>query len=127
MLDKFPGAEVRIRRKGETPGLRWETLWNDLDWADLVVSQSSAITVEAFWYGKKVISTEPCLTWLAGKNTLEDWKNPEEPIGRDMWHEHVAWNQFTTDEWTSGQAWSLMNMYLGDIRAYPSGHNYSLT
>ena len=123
---KFPGANVKIRRKVGKPGLRYDSLWNDFDWADLVVSQSSAITVEAFWYGKKVISTEPCLTWLAGKTTLEDWKNPEEPHKRDIWHEHVAWNQFTTEEWTTGEAWKLMNMYLGDISLYSPQHRYTL-
>lgn len=127
LASQFPGANVRIRRKLGKPGVRYESLWDDFDWADLVVSQSSAITVEAFWYGKKVISTEPCITWLAGKTELADWQNPEEPAGRGDWHEHVAWNQFTTDEWTSGQAWSLMNMYLGDIKTYPSNYTYSLT
>ena len=127
MSTKFPGANVRIRRKLGKPGIRYETLWQDFDWADLVVSQSSATTVEALWYGKKVISTEPCITWLAGKNTLDDWQNPEEPEKRNEWHEHVAWNQFTTEEWTSGQAWNLMNMYIGNLVDYPAGYQYRLT
>lgn len=126
MLDKFPGAEVRIRKKGETPGLRWETLWNDFDWADLVVSQSSAITVEAFWYGKKVISLEPCPTWAAEKFTLFDWQNPKEPELRDAWHEHLAWCQYTTDEIKSGNVLDLLQQYLGDINNYKSGHTYNL-
>lgn len=125
MAEQFPGADVRIRRKLGKPGLRYDSLWKDFDWADLVVSQSSAITVEAFWYGKKVISTEPCITWLAGKTEMNDWQNPVEPAGRAEWHEHVAWNQFTTDEWTSGQAWELMNMYIGDLKLYASTHAYS--
>jgi hypothetical protein len=126
MLDKFPGAEVRIRRKGQTPGIRWETLWDDLDWADLVVSQSSAITVEAFWYGKKVISLEPCPTWAAHKSTLEDWNDPTEPELRDIWHEHIAWCQYTTDEIKSGNVLDLLQQYLGNICDYNSGHVYNL-
>lgn len=127
MLDKFPGAEVKIRRKIGKPGKRYETLWSDLDWADLVVSQSSAITCEAFWYGKKVISTEPCTTWLAGQQDLQDWQNPAEPEGRDKWHEHIAWNQFTIEEWTTGIAWNLMKQYIGDIKTYGFKHSYFLT
>lgn len=126
LLDKFPGADVRIRYKGERPGLRWETLWDDLDWADLVVSQSSAITVEAFWYGKKVISTEPCPTWAAYKATLDDWKNPVEPVMRDAWHEHIAWSQYTVDEWKSGEVLHLIQSYLGNVLKYRSGHKYDL-
>jgi hypothetical protein len=126
MLDKFPGAEVKIRKKGETPGTRWQTLWDDLDWADLVVSLSSAITVEAFWYGKKVISLFPCNTWAAGcERTLDDWKNPHEPELRDQWHEHLAWSQFTPEEINSGEAFSLIEKYLGPINSYQSGHTYN--
>jgi hypothetical protein len=125
MSNYFPGANIKIRQKLGKPGVRYDTLWNDLDWADLVVSQSSAITAEAFWYGKKVISTEPCITWLAGKTTLEEWEDPTEPAGRDQWHEHVAWSQFTVNEWTSGRAWELMELYIGDIKKYLPNHKYS--
>jgi hypothetical protein len=126
MLDKFPGAEVRIRPKDQTPGLRWESLWNDFDWADLVVSQSSAITVEAFWYGKKVISLEPCPTWAAKKFTLDDWQDPAEPELRNDWHEHIAWCQYTTDEILSGNVLDLLQKYTGNIIEYKSNHTYNL-
>lgn len=126
MLDKFPGAEVRIRPKASKPIFRWNTLWEDLDWADLVISQSSAITVEAFWYGKKVISLYPCPTWAAGCNsTLENWEDPSEPDLRDQWHEHIAWSQFTNEEWFSGSAFDLIETYLGPISKYKSGYNYN--
>lgn len=124
MIDKFPGAEVKIRPKGPTPGIRWATLWEDLNWADLVVAQSSAITAEAFWYGKKAISTHPCITWAAEKTTLEDWKNPEEPKNRESWHEHLAWSQFRTDEWSSGETLSMIEKYFGNITEYKSGFQY---
>jgi hypothetical protein len=126
MLDKFPGAEVKIRYKDNTPGLRWATLWDDLDWADLVVTQSSAITCEALWYGKKVISIEPCPTWAAERAKLEDWQNPTEPKFRDEWHEHLAWSQFTVDEWASGEALNLIQDYIGPIESYDPEHNYNL-
>jgi len=128
LVDKFPGAEVRIRRKVGTPGLRWYTLWDDLDWADLVVSQSSAVTVEAFWYGKKVISTEPCSTWAVKKNTLEDWDNPEEPDRelRDRWHEHIAWSQYTVDEIKRGEWLDLLQSYFGDINNIGFDHVYNI-
>jgi len=126
MLDKFPGAEVRIRRKEHRPWLRWSTLWDDLDWADLVVSQSSAITAEAFWYGKKVISLEPCPTWAAKKFTLEDWQDPKEPELRDQWHEHLAWCQYTVDEIESGSVLDLLQLYFGNLTNYKSKQKYNL-
>lgn len=126
MLSQFPGAEVRIRPKGSTPGVRWSTLWEDLNWADLVVSQASAITAEAFWYGKKVISLFPCPSWAAGsESTLDHWQDPTEPTGRDLWHEHLAWSQFTNSEWQSGEAFELIEQYIGNIQTYDPGYNYN--
>lgn len=122
--NQFPGANVKIRFKKNTPSERWSDLWQDLDWADLVVSHSSAITCEAFWYGKKVISLKPCLTWAAQKTTLEDWQNPQEPELRDAWHEHLAWSQFTVEEWASGEALNLLQQYVGSIKAYDPEHHY---
>ena len=121
---KFPGAEVRIRYKAGKARLRWSSLWNDLDWADLVVAQASAITAEAFWYGKKVISLYPCITWAAGNQSLEDWENPIEPELRDAWHEHLAWSQFTNEEWSSGKALGLIDRYIGPIANYNSNYSY---
>jgi hypothetical protein len=126
MLDRFPGAEVRIRPKGPKPKIRWNTLWEDLDWADLVVSQSSAITAEAFWYGKKVISLFPCATWAGGaKSTLENWQDPTEPAGRDLWHEHLAWCQFTNNEWLLGETFDLIENYIGNIQKYNPEYTYN--
>jgi hypothetical protein len=121
----FPGADIKIRLKERTPGLRWASLWNDLDWADLVVSQGSAITAEAFWYGKKVISFNPCTTWAVEQPILEDWKNPKEPELRDAWHEHLAWSQFLNKEWESGEATELIEKYIGRIHDYNPMHTYS--
>ena len=125
MATKFPGAEVKIRYKIKKAGFRWATLWDDLDWADLVVAQGSAITAEAFWYGKKVISTHPCITWAAEKTTLDDWQNPKEPELRDAWHEHLAWSQFRNNEWESGEALNLIDSYIGSVKEYKSEYNYN--
>ena len=125
MAAQFPGAEVKIRYKIKKSGLRWATLFEDLDWADLVVAQGSAITAEAFWYGKKVISTHPCITWAAQQNTLEDWQDPKEPELRDVWHEHLAWSQFRNEEWESGEALNLIEKYFKDIVNYKTNYNYS--
>jgi hypothetical protein len=125
MLDKFPGAEVKVRYKGETPGARWATLWDELDWADLVVSLGSAITVEAFWYGKKVISVHPCNTWAAERTTLDDWQNPKEPELREQWHEHLAWSQYSDDEFISGEALEEVIKYLGNPKDINSNYSYN--
>jgi hypothetical protein len=126
LLNKFPRAEVKIRFKDSTPGLRYATLWDDLDWCDLVVTQSSSISCEAFWYGKKVISLQPCPTWAAGLTTLDDWQNPTEPSDRDAWHEHLAWSQYSVNEWSTGEAFELMQQYLGAIETYDPQHTYNL-
>ncbi len=125
MATQFPGAEVKIRYKIKKSGLRWATLFDELDWADLVVAQGSAITAEAFWYGKKVISTHPCITWAAQQNTLEDWQDPKEPEFRDAWHEHLAWSQFRNEEWESGEALNLIEKYFKDIINYKTNYNYN--
>ena len=126
LMDKFPGATIRIRAKERKSALRWATLWDDLDWADLVIAQSSAITCEAFWYGKKVISLEPCPTWAAGRTLLDNWQDPAEPAGRDQWHEHLAWSQFSIKEWETGQALDLIEKYLGPVMDYKSNYSYNL-
>jgi hypothetical protein len=121
----FPGAEVKIRYKAGKPWHRWSTLFKDLDWADLVVSQSSAITAEAFWYGKKVISIEPCTTWAVGRPTFENWQDPKEPEYRDQWHEHVAWSQFTNNEINSGEAIDLVQQYHGAVLDIKHQYTYN--
>jgi hypothetical protein len=127
LLALFPGADVRVRSKPGKASVRYSTLWADLDWADLVVSQSSAITCEAFWYGKKAISTEPCPTWAAEKTVMTDWQNPAEPVLREQWHEHMAWSQYTREEWLSGAALDLLEQYIGPVRQYDPVHQYNFT
>lgn len=110
------GATVQLRTKaqaGKGKGGRYSTLWAALDWADLVVSYSSAVTVEAFWYGKKVISPGVCPTWPCGTASYESWQDPAEPANRGDWHEHAAWTQFTESEWRSGQAQEMIIAYQG--------------
>lgn len=127
MAQQFPGANVRIRYKARKPWQRWQTLWEDFDWADLVVAQSSAITCEAFWYGKKVISTEPCPTWACGNQHLAVWQDPQEPKLREAWHEHLAWSQYTVDEWITGKALQLIETYVGSVLEYDPGHTYKFS
>lgn len=115
LQDKFPGANIKIRLKEGMKGKggRYQTLWDDFDWADLVVSYSSAITAEAFWYGKKAISLGVCPTWVASDNHLNNWQDPSEPANRDLWHEHMGWIQFTNKEWESGDALEMTFQYQG--------------
>ena len=122
---KFPGAEIKIRYKTGKARERWNTLFKDFEWADLVVSQSSAITAEAFWYGKKVISTEPCTTWATGHQSFDDWQNPKEPELRHNWHEHVAWSQFTNKEIDSGEEIFLVQQYHGSVLKYKHNYKYN--
>jgi hypothetical protein len=107
------GANIRIREKQRKRWTRYTTLWEDFDWADLVVSYSSGITAEALWYGKQAISLGVCPTWVACDNTLDNWHNATEPTNRDIYHEHLAWIQFKFDEWESGVAQELTVAYQG--------------
>lgn len=109
-------VEVKIRwkydnRKGK--GGRYEDLWQDLDWADLIVSWGSAITAEAFWYGKKVISLAPCPTWVCCDRDYSNWSDAREPQARDEWHEHMAWTQFTRQEMLNGVGAAMILQYQG--------------
>jgi hypothetical protein len=120
----FNGANIKIRYKdqqGKGKGGRYLTLWNDLDWADLVISYSSAITAEAFWYGKKVISLGACPTWICQPPDLSNWRKSSEPVNRQAWHEHMGWIQFSNEEWESGDAQEMTMFYQGwppDVRHY---------
>lgn len=109
-------VNVKIRYKeqqGKGKGGRYLTLWEDFDWADLVISYSSAITAEAFWYGKKVISLGICPTWMCQPPDLNDWKNPLEPENREQWHNHMSWIQFSNEEWENGFAQDMTVAYQG--------------
>lgn len=121
---ELEGANVRIRPKTGKKGAQH---FGDLDrgvtglfgtdgefeWADLVVSYSSAITAEAFWYGKKVISLGVCPTWVACDNTLDNWQDPTEPANRSLWAHHVSWLQFKYPEWETGDAQEMTVHYQG--------------
>lgn len=96
----------------------------DFEWADLVVSYSSAITAEAFWYGKKAISLGVCPTWTCCDKDLNDWRNPVEPKGREDWHEHMAWIQFTYEDFYSGLAQELTHLYQGWPTEVPHVNNF---
>ena len=112
----FKDFNVKVRLNNSTGagrGERYSSLWNDFDWADLVVSCASASTAEAFWYGKKVISLGPCSTLMCNTGSLENFINPSEPANRDSWHEHIGWIQFLESEWTSGNAQEMTAVYQG--------------
>jgi hypothetical protein len=124
---KFNDATIKIRYKdqqGKGKGGRYLTLWNDLDWADLVISYSSAITTEAFWYGKKVISLGVCPTWICQSPNLENWNDPTEPENREQWHNHMGWIQFSTEEWESGEAQEMTIFYQGWPPDVPHYNNF---
>lgn len=115
----FSGKKVEIRfrykyrgRKAKK-GERYLDLWSDLDWADLVISWGSAITAEAFYYGKKVISLGPCPTWVCCDRNYDNWRDPTEPRHRDEWHEHMAWTQFTRTEMAHGKGAEQILQYQG--------------
>lgn len=128
------GCNVRIRPKVGKKGVQHWGLKEknivglfekdgDFDWADLVVSYSSAITAEAFWYGKKAISLGVCPTWVACENNLTNWSDAREPKKRDLWHEHVSWIQYNFDEWNDGSAQEMTVHYQGWPADVPNTNN----
>lgn len=118
------GANVRIRTRAGKPEKRYASLWQDFDWADLVISVVSGVTAESFWYGKKTISLGLCPTWTCCEKDLSDWRNPTEPAGRDDWHEHMAWIQFTYEDFYSGLAQELTHQYQGWPTEVPHINNF---
>jgi hypothetical protein len=128
------GCNVKIRPKAGKKGVQHYGDPNrgvvglfqrngDFDWADLVISYSSAITCEAFWYGKKAISLGVCPTWVACENNLDNWSDPTEPKNRDEWHEHMSWIQFNYDEWNNGSAQEMTVHYQGWPTEVPHTNN----
>jgi len=107
------GAVVKIRYRSGKPDKRYSSLWTDFDWADMVVSVVSGVTAESFWYGKKTISLGLCPTWTCCETNLDNWKNPVEPVGRDIWHEHIAHVQFAMSDWCTGLAQEITHQYQG--------------
>jgi hypothetical protein len=128
------GANVKIRPKtGKKGAQHWGDITRgvtgvfgdngDFEWADLVISYSSAITAEAFWYVKKAISLGVCPTWIACDNHLNNWRDPAEPVNRDIWHEHMSWIQFNYDEWYNGSAQEMTVHYQGWPADTPNTNN----
>lgn len=128
------GCDVKIRPKVGKKGVQhWGNAEKnvvglfekdgDFDWADLVVSYSSAITAEAFWYGKKSISLGVCPTWVACDNNLDNWNDPKEPVNRDIWHEHMSWIQYNYEEWYNGSAQEMTVHYQGWPTEVPHTNN----
>lgn len=115
IANSFPGANIKIRyKKDQSKGKnKYATLWTDFDWADLVISFMSASTVEAFWYGKKVISLGGCPTQMCQSPSLKNWQDPKEPVNRKEFHNHIAWLQFKKEEWESGEAQEMTVFYQG--------------
>ena len=136
-LKKFflnQGCEVKIRPKTGKKGVQHNgdnkrgvvglfERGGDFDWADLVISYSSAITAEAFWYGKKAISLGVCPTWVACYNHLDKWNDPREPKKRGLWHEHMAWIQYNYEEWYNGSAQEMTVAYQGWPTEVPHTNN----
>jgi len=114
LKDTFKDFNVKIRYKDSmkaSRGARYSSLWQDFDWADIVVSCASASTAEAFWYGKKVISLGPCPTLMCNTGSLENIIDPSEPTNREQWHEHISWLQFKNEEWRNGDAQDMTAWY----------------
>lgn len=77
------------------------TLQQDLQWADGVLTYSSAAAVEAVLAGIPVITSPTCAAHAF--TTVKDWPD------RRQWAGVLADNQFTIEEMRNGTAWEMLH------------------
>jgi hypothetical protein len=93
---------IKWRRKagGKNAG-RWPTFLSDLSECHAVVGERTMACVEAVILGYPAYTTDISMVSLLMGNDFSLIKNPIFP-DRTEWLEHVAWSQFTPEEFLQG-------------------------
>lgn len=100
MLKQNWDGEIKWRRKGGVNG-RFDSLVKDIEGSWAVVGENSMACAEAVILGYPAYTTnDTIITPLMGKD-FSMLKNPRLP-DRQKWLEHVAWSQFTVEEFKKG-------------------------
>lgn len=101
-LQPYWQGPVKWRRKsgGKNPG-RWPSFLEDLSGCHAVVGERTMACVEAVMLGYPAYTVDFSTVSLIMGNDLSKIKNPEYP-DRTTWLEHVAWSQFSPEEFSQG-------------------------
>jgi len=100
MIDKFDNLKIREKEGPRYP--RFKTLWEDIADAKKVIVYHSMTAVEAMMLGKEV--------HVSGHSAVELYSNKYN-YNRQPVIEHIAWSQFSRDEFLDGTAWQLTYEY----------------
>jgi hypothetical protein len=101
-LSPYWDGSVKWRRKagGKNPG-RWPSFLEDLQGCHAVVGERTMACVEAVMLGYPAYTTDFSTVSLIMGTDLSKLKNPEYP-DRKQWLEHIAWSQFSPEEFDNG-------------------------
>lgn len=100
MLEKFDNVKIREKQGPRFP--RFKTLWEDMADAKTVIVYHSMTAVEAMMLGKQF--------HVSGHSAIELYSDKYN-YNRQPVMEHVAWSQFSRDEFVNGTAWQLTYEY----------------
>jgi len=103
ILEKLEGiwdGPIKWRRKagGKNPQ-RWPTFLEDLNNSHAVIGERTMACVEAVMLGVPAYTVDFSAVSLLMGTSIEKIKDPELP-NRDYWLEHIAWSQFSPDEFS---------------------------
>jgi hypothetical protein len=111
-LKNFWDGPVKWRRKsgGKNPD-RWPSFLNDLSGCHAVLGERTMACVEAAILGYPAYTVDFSAVSLLMGTDLSVIKNPVFP-DRTQWLEHIAWSQFSPEEFAKGtQVSDLVNEY----------------
>jgi hypothetical protein len=100
MLGKFDNVRVREKTGPRFP--RFKSLWEEIENAKQVIVYHSMTAVEAMMLGKQV--------HVSGHSAIELYSDKYN-YNREPVIEHIAWSQFSRDEFEDGTAWKLTYEY----------------
>lgn len=101
-LKPYWDGSIKWRRKagGKNPG-RWPSFLDDLQKCHAVIGERTMACVEAVMLGYPAYTTDFSAVSLIMGNDFNKIKNPEYP-DRSEWLEHIAWSQFSPEEFQKG-------------------------
>ena len=99
---EFWDGPIKFRRKsgGKNPA-RWPTFLEDLSISHAVIGERTMACVEAVMLGVPAYTVDYSAVSLLMGTDIKQSLNPTYP-DRTQWLEHIAWSQFTPEEFANG-------------------------
>jgi len=99
---EFWDGPIKFRRKsgGKNPA-RWPTFLEDLSISHAVIGERTMACVEAVMLGVPAYTVDYSAVSLLMGTNIKQSLNPTYP-DRTQWLEHIAWSQFTPEEFANG-------------------------